>query len=59
MELTGIDAQRAKRTRRLPTVLTQGEVAALLKAVSGEAGLVCQLLYGCGLRIAEALSLRV
>jgi hypothetical protein len=59
MEISGIDAQRAKRTRRLPTVLTQGEVAALLKQVSGEAGLVCQLLYGCGLRIAETLSLRV
>ena len=59
MELTGINAQRAKRTRRLPTVLTQGEVGALLKEVTGEAGLVCQLLYGCGLRIAEALSLRM
>lgn len=59
IELAGIDAQRAKRTRRLPTVLTQGEVAALLKEVDGEAGLVCQLLYGCGLRIAETLSLRV
>jgi integron integrase len=59
MELAGIDAQRAKRPRRLPTVLTQGEVTALLKEVAGEAGLVCQLLYGCGLRIAETLSLRV
>ena len=59
MELAGINAQRAKRTRRLPAVLTQAEVGALLKEVKGEAGLVCQLIYGCGLRIAEALSLRV
>ena len=49
IELAGIDAQRAKRTRRLPTVLTQGEVGALLKEVDGDAGLVCKLLYGCGL----------
>ena len=28
-------------------------------SLKGEAGLVCQLIYGCGLRIAEALSLRV
>lgn len=58
-ELSGVNAQRAKHMKRLPVVLTQGEVAELLKAVKGEAGIVCKLLYGCGLRVAEALSLRV
>ena len=59
IELAGIDAQRAKHTRRLPLVLTTGEMGEVLKAVKGDAGLVCKLLYGCGLRIAEAISLRV
>lgn len=59
VDLKGVDAQRAKYTKRLPTVLTQAEVAELLKAVKGEAGLLCKLLYGCGLRVAEGLALRV
>lgn len=57
--LEGIEATRAKRHRRLPVVLTQDEVKTLLAGVKGEAGLVIRLLYGCGLRVAEALSLRV
>ena len=58
-ELSGVNAQRAKQTKRLPVVLTQGEVAELLKAVKGDVGLLCKLLYGCGLRVAEGLALRV
>lgn len=57
--LEGVDAQRAKYNKRLPTVLTQAEVAELLKAVKGDAGILCKLLYGCGLRVAEGLALRV
>jgi site-specific recombinase XerD len=59
IELAGIDAKRAKHSRRLPVVLTTAEVGELLKAVQCEAGLVCKLLYGCGLRLAEALALRI
>ena len=40
-------------------VLTVAEVGALLRAVQGEAGLLCKLLYGCGLRLAEGLRLRI
>ena len=59
-ELAGIAAERAKQTHRLPTVLTTLEVAALLRGVSAEpAGLAIRLLYGCGLRVNEALALRV
>jgi integron integrase len=58
-DLKDINAQRAKHTKRLPVVLTQAEVAGLLMGVAGDAGLVCKLLYGCGLRVAEALTLRV
>ena len=55
----GIDAMRAKRSQHLPVVLTQEEVASLLGAVKGDAGLAIKILYGCGLRVAEVLRLRV
>lgn len=58
VDLKGVDAQRAKYTKRLPTVLTQAEVAELLKAVKGDAGLLLQAaVSGCGLRVAEGLAL--
>ncbi len=57
--LEGIEAVRAKRTRYLPVVLTQTEVGLLLQGVRGDAGLAIKLLYGCGLRVAEVLALRV
>jgi integron integrase len=50
---------RAKQRRRLPVVLTRVEVARLLAALDGVPLLVCQLLYGSGLRLFEALTLRV
>jgi site-specific recombinase XerD len=59
MELDGIAANRAKHSKRLPVVLTTTEVADLMKAIKGDAGIVCRLLYGCGLRVAEALALRI
>jgi len=59
MELEGIDAVRAKRSKHLPVVLTQDEVKTLLAGVKGAAGLAVKLLYGCGLRVAEVLALRV
>lgn len=40
-------------------VLTQDEVSALMGAVKGDVGLAIKLLYGCGLRVAEVLALRV
>jgi site-specific recombinase XerD len=59
VELAGIDAVRAKRQPHLPVVLTQDEVKTLLAGVKGDAGLAVKLLYGCGLRVAEVLALRV
>ena len=59
-ELGGIsDFQRAKRKPRLPVVLSRNEVARLLAKVRGVEGLVLRLLYGAGLRLQEALRLRV
>lgn len=59
------DIPRAKQPTRLPCVLTQAEVARLWPHVGGadpashKRGLVLKLLYGSGLRLMEALRLRV
>lgn len=50
---------RARRPRRLPVVLTRREVEAVLSRLPGETHLVASLLYGSGLRLLEALRLRV
>jgi integron integrase len=54
-----LDAVRAKRPKRLPTVLTVEEVRAVLQQMDGVSQLVAKLLYGSGLRLNEALSLRI
>jgi integron integrase len=50
---------RAKQPTRLPVVLSHDEVRALLDRLEGSPRLVCALLYGSGLRLLEALELRV
>lgn len=50
---------RAKTPRRLPTVLTVEQVDAVLARMDGLHGLMAQLMYGTGMRISEALALRV
>jgi len=50
---------RAKRPRRLPVVLTREEVRAVLGELEGGPRIVATLLYGGGLRLMEALRLRV
>jgi integrase len=50
---------RAKRPERLPVVLTRAEVRAVLQRLDGPTALVAGLLYGSGLRLLEALELRV
>jgi integron integrase len=50
---------RARRGRRLPTVLSVSEVQALLAAVEPEFQLMVKMLYGSGLRLTELLRLRV
>ncbi len=51
--------KRAKKPKRLPVVLTEKEALAIIKSMSGVLKLVVSLLYGSGLRISEALRLRV
>lgn len=50
---------RAQRPRRMPCVLTRAEVRSVLGRVRGVERLVVLLLYGSGLRLFEALRLRV
>ncbi|CAK6701321.1 integron integrase [Synechococcus sp. CBW1107] len=50
---------RARTSKRLPVVLTPEEVRAVLERMDGVEALVAGLLYGSGLRLLEALRLRV
>src|SRR5262249_33896983 len=50
---------RASGPKRLPVVLSRAEVGAVLAQLNGTAWLVGHLLYGSGLRLTEALRLRV
>lgn len=50
---------RAKKPQRLPRVLSELEISKVLSALSGDHWLVGCLLYGSGLRLMEALRLRV
>ena len=60
IELAWLDeVVQAKTPKRLPVVLTASEVRALLLHMQGTTGLVAQLLYGTGMRLLEALRLRV
>lgn len=49
----------AKRPKKLPVVLTKREIGMLFDKMNGIPLLVAQLLYGSGLRISEALRIRV
>jgi integron integrase len=50
---------RARAPTHVPVVLPRREVQALLAHLEGQVHLVAQLLYGSGLRLMEALRLRV
>src|SRR5690606_35560047 len=50
---------RPRSGRRLPVVLSPDEVARILLLMNGDHRLIAQLLYGTGMRINEALQLRV
>jgi integron integrase len=64
-DVLGMDAPvlsqivRARKPKRLPTVLTPDEVRSVLAQLDGVTWLVAALLYGSGLRLLECLTLRV
>jgi len=54
-----INAVRASRKINIPVVMTREEVAQIIALMDGVPQLVVKLLYGSGLRIMEAVRLRV
>lgn len=53
------DVVRAKKPQRLPAVLARSEVQRLLARMEGTHQLMARLLYGSGMRLMEAVRLRV
>jgi len=51
--------QRARRSKRLPIVLTPQEARQVIDRLDGDHHTVALLLYGAGLRLLEALRLRI
>jgi integron integrase len=54
-----INAIRAQKKQNIPVVLSKNEVALVISLIIGTPQLVVKLLYGSGLRIVEAIRLRV
>jgi site-specific recombinase XerD len=50
-----IEAVRAKKPKRLPTVLTKEETLTVIEHLSGTPRFMAKLLYGGGLRLMECL----
>lgn len=51
--------KRAKKPRKLPVVLSHKEAMLILDHLKGRTLMICELLYGSGIRISECLRLRV
>ena len=54
-----ISAVRSSKKTKLPVVMTQKEVATVISLMEGVPQLIAKILYGSGLRIMEAVRLRV
>lgn len=53
------DIERAKKPKKIPVVFNPDEALAVINQLSGNTRMICSLLYGAGLRLTEALRLRV
>ena len=53
------DVPRAKRKPYVPVVLSRKEVGTIISNLSYPFDLIAKLLYGCGLRLFECMSLRI
>ena len=54
-----IQAFRSQERKHIPVVLTKDEVKKVLQNIPMDYSIVVHLMYGCGLRMSEALNLRV
>lgn len=59
IQLENIDAMRAHERKRLPTVLSRNEVAAIMEKLDHPWRLMVELLHGSGLRLHECCTLRI
>lgn len=59
VELGDLGFALAQKQRQLPVVLSPNEVSKILSYLEGRNRLIIELLYGSGLRVSEALRLRV
>lgn len=50
---------RARKPKKLPIVLSRAEVRLIFSLTEGTSGLILRTIYGAGLRVAEAITLRV
>jgi len=58
-EVGDLAFQYATKPRKIPIVLSAREATAIINCLTGRKQLIVKLLYGSGLRISEALNLRV
>lgn len=54
-----IRATRARKSTRLPVVLSREQVLNIIKDLQGAPNLMARLMYGCGLRSLEVIRLRI
>ena len=59
MSSWNIQALRAQERKHIPQVLTREEVQKVIAELAGTYQLIVQMMYGCGLRMQEALNLRI
>lgn len=60
MKDKNIQALRAKQRERIPVILSKDEIAQILETITNPTHhLAVSLLYGCGLRLQEMLTLRI
>ena len=59
MSSWNIQALRAKERKHIPVVLTKDEVQKVIDNLDGVYQLIVSMMYGCGLRMQEALNLRI
>ena len=58
-EMGEVNAIRSSKGKQIPTVLSTEEIEKIYSHLRGQHLLIAQLLYGCGMRISEALRLRM
>lgn len=59
IEINKLNYRYATASKRLPVVLSHQEACSVIACMKGDQQLLAKLMYGCGLRISEAISLRV